>query len=361
MQLFLIVEVDMNQQSISRNNHYVPQVYLKQWSSAHERVWIYRLLVADARVPLWTEKSLRGIAYHEHLYTRIAATGETDELESWLNREFESPAKEANQQAITNRPLSPADWKCLVRFAAAQYVRTPARFSENYGRWSETLPELFQSTLQDAVQELENAHKSGKQIEARNNTVQESIPFPLRVTTELEPGAEMGMLKAETIVGRSLWLFYIRHILTETINRFQQQRWTILSPPPGLTWFTSDDPVICLNYYGNDQYDFKGGWGNPGTEILMPLGPQHLLYTKVGAKRPRRGTVLPRETAEMIRRFIAEHAHRMIFAVEQDPEVAQLRPRVEDVTALRNEQEQWRRWHQEQSRAERSLLGLNKE
>lgn len=131
--------------------------------------------------------------------------------------------------------------------------------------------------------------------------------------------------------------------------------------PDELTWFTTDDPVVRLNYYGDGRYDFKGGWGNPGTEIFLPLDPRHLLYTKVGERPPRRGWVVPRAEAEMIRRFIAEHAHRFIFAASPDAEVPKLRPRIVDLALLRDEDEQWRRWQGDQTNAERELIDSRKQ
>jgi hypothetical protein len=179
----------------------------------------------------------------------------------------------------------------------------------------------------------------------------------LRVTTEIEPDADYGTVKAEVVIGRGMWVWSMRHLLTNTIAALQQQKWTILSPPAGLSWITSDDPVIRLNYYGHGKYDFKGGWGNRGTEILLPLDSQHLLYTKVGYPRPQRGTLVPYEQALMLRRFAAEHAHRLIFAADPDPGIEMLRPRHVDADAMRAEQDQWQRWHQEQTAAERELMG----
>jgi Protein of unknown function (DUF4238) len=76
-----------------RDNHYVPQGYLKQWASPQKRLWVYRILVSHPRVPVWKETSVRGVAYHQHLYTRLAAGRETDDFERWLDREFETPAE----------------------------------------------------------------------------------------------------------------------------------------------------------------------------------------------------------------------------------------------------------------------------
>lgn len=348
-------ELIVNEAPFRRDNHYVPRGYLKRFSASSERVWTYRTLVSHSRVPLWKERSIRGVAYYRHLYTRIAAGRETDEIEKWLDREFEAPAEEALRKATADAQLMPTDWKRLVRFLAAQDVRTPARFIENLQRWHATLPDLMEDTLQNSVRKLEVARRAGEVISIPKAQSGNLLPF--RVTTEIEPNQEFGKLKGEIVVGRGLWLFSIHHSLTHTANILHQHRWTILSPPNGLSWFTSDNPVIRLNFHGDGKYDFKGGWGSPGTEILLPLSPRHLLYAKIGQKPPHRGHRMPLAQAEMIRRFIAEHAHRTIFAMSPDVDVAALRPRVVNAPLLREENEQWSRWHEDQTTAERELMG----
>ncbi len=89
---------------------------------------------------------------------------------------------------------------------------------------------------------------------------------------------------------------------------------------------------------------------------MMPLDSRHLLYTQVAHMPPERDSVVPRPQAVAIRRFIAEHAHRFIYAARPDTEVPMMRPRTVDSAALRREQDLWRKWHEEQSAAERDLL-----
>jgi len=337
-----------------RNNHYVPCLYLKRFVSPSERVPTYRVLVAHNNVPMWQEKSIKGVAYHAHLYTRIAAGVQTDEIERWLNTEFESPAEEVLLKVTTDARLSPTDWKILVRFLAAQDVRTPARLAENLQFCNTNVQAMLDRTLQETLQQLEAARKSGQPI--RPTTTPNAEYIPLRVTREIKPGKEFGTLQVETLVGRRLWFFTMRRALASTINVLHSHRWTILRPPDGTTWFTTDDPVVRLNHHSTGIYDFQGGWGSAGTQIFLPLGPRHLLYARVGERPPQRGSLVPPDTALMLRRCIAEHAHRFIFSATADPEVAQLRPRKVDAAILRNEDEQWRRWHEEQSLAEQELL-----
>jgi hypothetical protein len=67
----------MNTMAFQRDNHYVPCLYLKRFAASPGRVLTYRILVAHSRVPLWKSAAIKGIAYHAHLYTRIAAGTET--------------------------------------------------------------------------------------------------------------------------------------------------------------------------------------------------------------------------------------------------------------------------------------------
>ena len=343
----------MTEPQFHRKHHFVPRLYLKRFAHADGRLWVYRTLVSHQSVPLWKSHSIRGVAYHSHLYTRIVAGGETDQFERWLDREFEDPAEEAINKAVSGSRLSPDDWQRLIRFAVAQYVRTPAHYLESAERWVAILPQVMEESITGSLEKLDLAKRSGAPLPGGETG--DSDGLPLSVTITPKPGQDHSELKAELTAGRALWLWEATRVLTSTIEKLRGLRWTILTAPDGLPWFTTDDPLIRLNFYAEDRYDFKGGWGNPGTDIMLPLSPHHLLYTQVGKRPPRRGKAVPRIQAEAIRRCIAEHAHRMVFATAQDTEVPDLRPRIVDAELCRQEGDVWRRWHEEQSAAERQL------
>lgn len=338
-----------------RDNHYVSRGYLKRWEHERGRVWTYRVLVSDEAVPLWKPASTKGVAYREHLYTKIAACGESDEVERWLAAEFESPAEGAIERATTDRRMAPEDWRRLARFFAAQDVRTPASLMESIERWNRELPALIESTMEEAVRRFEPDGQAGR-IEGSQKALPEG-GLPFNVTVERWPGGEGGFVKGETVAGRSLWLWNLIGRLTRTVTALEKHRWTILAPPEGTTWFTSDNPVLKVNFRGPTDYTFGGGWGSEGTYLMLPLGPHHLLYTQVGRRVPSRGTRMSTETARVVRRLIAEHAHRFVFADSRDPSVPQLRPRVVDAELLRAEAARWARWHEDQTAAERELMG----
>lgn len=337
-------------QQLRKDNHYVPKLYLKQW--AHEgQISTYRLLVPNENFPLWKKQSLKGIAYHQHLYTYLAGQAETDEFERWLDSEFESPAEEAIRRVVRGDRMSPEQWRRLARFAVALDVRTPARLREFLRRQNETLQTLMNETMQRSVHEMEEAARRNEPLP---NPSEESDALSLfKVSVEALPSGG-GQVKAETIIGRRLWIWQMKHVLTKTLGRLPAHRWTILHAPAGVSWPTSDNPLIRLNFQDSKNYDFSGGWGIKNGDILLPLSPKHLLYTCIGNKVWPRGTALDIKTAGLIRKIIIEHADRYVFAQEPG-DIHLIRPRLVCPTTFKNELSAWDNWHSEQCRAEREL------
>lgn len=344
----------MPQEAFRRNNHYLPEMYLSQWSNDGYRISAYRLLVSHQNVPLWTRPSIEYTASHDYLYAQTAFGPWDDSLEKWLCDEFEAPAKEALNKALLNAPLTSSDWQRLICFLAAQDVRTPAQLIEGQRRWEKQLPELMESVLKDVVRHLENGTLTKAVSTAGQPPLEEA--FPMRVIKKITEGSDDAHIGIETLAGRSLWLYSIRHLLKTTVNALLKNKWTILRAPPGLQWITSDAPVVKLNYNNLKQYDLKGGWGNKGSEIFMPLSPSHLMYTQVGHRPPERYSVVNLWMANMLQRFSAENAYRHIFSVEPNRAIEKLRPRIVNLDAYQNEERQWKKWHESNVQAEQSLF-----
>ena len=337
-----------------RDNHYVPRLYLKPWASSNGRVWTYRVLVEHDNIPVWKPFSSRAVANHAHLYTQIAAGQESDQIEKWFDREFESPAEEPITKATSDKKLSREDWKHLIRFLALQDVRTPAWFAQRMKSLDETAPQLLEEVMENSIQRIQEAAETGKALERVKLPEVEREGFPLRVTVRRSAsgGGEIG---AELLRGRQYWLWAIKRALTHNANVLLQHRWTILKPSRGDTWITSDNPVIRINYNDQDKYNFDGGWNSRGTCILLPLGPGHLLYTQIGEPMPQRGERMTKENTDLVRRFTAEHAWRMIFSTKEDEQVSSFRPRIVNPAEVQYERQQWATWHEQQTLAEREM------
>ncbi|WP_083223919.1 DUF4238 domain-containing protein [Methyloversatilis sp. RAC08] len=335
-------------------NHYVPEHYLKRWAAGTPKVWTYRLLVPHANVRSWKQHSIETIAKREHLYTRLRDGRDSDEMERWFSIDFESPANVVIEKILVGRAVSPTEWRRLARFVALQDVRTPARMTEIVNRAAEYLPSMLEEVLEGAVKDLAMMPENRPALRIGEDS--ESVSIPISMRTEFKPGARTGKLILETIAGRAYWLYAIEMLLTKTVKCLEEHRWTVVRPPDGMKWLTSDNPVVKLNYYGDETFDLGGGWGRDGSEIFLPLSPDCLLYTHVGRKPAfRRGEKLPNNIAVKIQCLIIKNAHRYIFSEDMDPDMCMLRPSVVDREIVRSEQKSWAEFHISQTTAELDL------
>lgn len=341
----------MSQNQITARNHYVPESYLERWAKEGRKVWVYRLLVPNQNMRIWDQKSVRSVGAHHHLYTRIVEGRENDEIENWLSRDFESPARDPISRAIHNERLSMTDWRHIIRFLAAQDARTPVRLMALHQRLSERLPGI----LDDTLSEVARAAMQGSRVLPQTQHVDSNL-LPVRVEhlqDELVP--DMATLQARILVGRSTALFGLRVLLNQTIQALHAHRWTILRAPDGIQWLTSDNPVVKLFIESNGRYRFSTAWGVSGTVILMPLSPTHLLYTVCGHRSPPKGTVVAPEFAEQVQHWIVQNAHRHVFASGPSALVEQVRPRTVSLDQYAQEKMFWSRFHDDQTAAEREF------
>ncbi len=177
--------------------------------------------------------------------------------------------------------------------------------------------------------------------------------FPMKLSIEKSPEGDSASIRSEVTIGRAYYLFVMENSLKKTAQFLLQHQWTILHSPDGISWPTSDKPVVKLNYHSPNHYDFEGGWNSRGTEIFMPLSTRHLLYCRVGERHPQtRGTILPPNQASLIQKFIIKNAYRYIYAAKALEVIQTVRPRTVNARLYEEDRAAWARWHTEQSAVE---------
>lgn len=339
--------------NFARNNHYVPQSYLRSWAGPDGKVSVYTLVVPDNRYPLWERRSIAHTGSHKDLYTTTTKSGETDDLERWFNTEIEVRAKRSIDLAINDERMMPDDWHHLIRFYALQETRTPSAFTRFLTRWEDKAQQFLDETVQDAIPRFQELRRRGGAAETI--TLRRSTKFPFALHATVRPELGVAEFKAELVVGREYWQAAVQHIVTETYKALLNYKWTILRAPNGFRWPTTDHPSICTH---NDAF-LNGangpGWGTYGAQLFMPVSPRHLLYTRVGFRPPARGTVLPLADALRLRRLLLMRAHRYIFSTQEDSAVQTIRPRHADRDMFVSELESWQELHERNSSLIRSL------
>jgi len=338
---------------ITKNNHYVPQSYLKKWSQDKKRIWGHQLLVSHNAVPEWKAYSIRNIAFHEYLYTNMCDGIESDEFEHWFSTNYESPVESPLRKVINNEDISDEEMRKIIDFAAAQSVRTPVQLLKSMKLLDEVLPGILENALKETVKKLETAKATGIPLEKIEKDSLADL-IPLKVTKGIEDGSKEGFIGAETSNGRGTWLYGIKYVLLNTVKILHKHSWSIMHAPPGAMWATSDDPVVCLNYYGDNKFDFGGGWGRKGSDIIFPLSPKHILYTNVGTTNDRH-LFLDYAMFNKMQRVIIEHAHRCVFAHEPILNIGKVRKRVVSETMYQEEKMKWKNWIEEQRAIETEM------
>ena len=325
-------------------NHFVSQGYLRNWCDSENNLWCYRTLVAHDNANAWKKVSPKSVAYHLHLYSQLKDQELDDEIETWFDKEFESPAQSALDRALRDLKLSSDDWNKIINFVALHDARTPARLYEHLERAQRIFPEIIKKLQNELPKRL-----LGLKQEYCHPTKHKNH-LPLKITLTHEEGKEKEkamIINIESYTGRSSWLFSLKHILNYTINILNKHKWTIIRPYDGMKWFTSDNPVIRLNFISQDKYDLKGGWDVKKGNILLPLDSEHLLLTEMGSYPPIKGVRFNKEKTLFIRKVIAENSYRMIFSNEPDHEIEKYTPRVVDYKLFSQEREMWKKWHEE--------------
>lgn len=329
---------------ITHKNHYVPQFYLQNWSNDTVHVYAYSLLVPDARIPYWRRSAIRYTAIWNDFYTRHVGDKEADDFEKWFNSEFETPAKAVFKKLLDDEAISAEESRILSRYIAAQHLRTPARATKIIGMLQEIVPDILKNTHE----KLNSVHIP----KASTRNMEETELLPLSVSIDHENQT----ITTGTIIGKSMYLFALKHLLTNTVHVMDNYSWHVIHAAEGISFPTSDDPVICMNYFSESNYNFGGGWGRKYGNIIMPISPSKLLFTEIGSNISVDELDYSPRWSEFFRKVIIEHAHRYVYAIEPQKGMLAIHPRLVNRTLYLQEQEKLATWHQENIDAEISLM-----
>ena len=324
---------------------------LRRWSDDGTNLYAYRILVSSPKVPEWRRKSIRGLAYRRDLYTVFGGGEELDDFERWLSSDYEQPGLEAIDKLVRRARLTPGDWRSMARFVAVQDIRTPLSFIESMRRWHQQIPEILDRTLQEAIKRLEEAHAKGVALHQTSEQNEFSNFTEVIIEPPAVPGSDLASVRVTMPIGRRLWVASMRHILTSAAEMLCRHRWSVIEPAGDQEWPLTDHPALRLNYYRPGQYDFGGGWANPGSEIMMPVSPRHLLYVQVGNKIANRLSFSLHHTS-LVQQLLVKRAHRWVFGRRPLHWVADVRPRTVNRDQLAKEDAAWEGWHRDQLQSE---------
>ena len=317
---------------------------------------MYSLLVPNEKVPVWTSHSVERTASYDYLYTRIEDGKTIDDFEEDFNKRFETPASPVIKKVCNGDKLTSDDWKILCDFVVAQSVRTPA-FYLFLRQHSER---LFDEALNEVEEKLNNLSSLPKEhIEISEEA--KLLPLQLSVTDE-KPDEKHTNILIETVIGKSHWLFAMKHFLSDNSpmrNLFYQFKWSIVdSADDDEIWPTSDNPLV---YTDLCHLKYKNNIGQYRTDraIVFPLSPKKVLIANRKRVFPHRFRA-DYQTSIRIKNAIINGALLYVYSSTDDKSIPVTRQRTVNEQEYLRIKAEFAGWFEQYKKVEAPLLNTQK-
>lgn len=307
---------------MKKNNHYVPKTYLKYWAK-EKKIQEYSLLVPHEKIPKWKEVSISRTSSVNSLYIFFQDGQLTDEMEDFFSEEFEMYYSTLIKKINTHSLLDESDREYISKLVASQHLRTLNGFKYIQDIVKKKYPQIMEDIVKDLNDKIQN---SNNLLIENVSEIKNELPIEIQFN---EGNDNQSIMKVESYVGKSYWIYALKYLLNSTYKVLNDISWCIYDAPPNFFWVTSDDPVIFLNHYGNNDYDFKGGWGNKNTNIIFPLTPKKLLFAQIGSDLDTYATASYSD-AILFQRYIVEHAYTKVYSDSKNHSITKMRKRVVD-------------------------------
>lgn len=324
-------------------------MYLKEWQNKHlNKIYVYSLLVSDEHVPLWNEQAITRTGSQNNLYLHVRNKEELDDIEQEFDSKFESKAKSILKKAITNQRIDKSDWDILIDYVAAQAVRTPAFYHQTKQFMERTTPDI----LEDCLDKLVNL-KSQPENSSTSKDYYNLLPVFLK-SIPLPEDPEHISLEAQTIIGKSSWLFAIKHALSNNSpfrEKLKSFHWSIADATDEIEWPTCDNPFIFATKYPNGTFRLErllvtqAGLNQKDKILVFPISPQKILIAKTDGRYPARFK-LEKEQSELIRELIIKNAFLYIYHKQCDEIIPQIRPRAVDKEEYKRLHREYNNWYE---------------
>lgn len=336
---------------LSRDNHYIPQMYLRNWSKDGKNISLYNILVSHNNVPFWTTRSIEYTGFRNNLYTRIEDEKEYDDFEQRFNYQFEDPCKNTLRKACQGEELSHEEWRQLIDFMAVQYVRTPAFYQKIHNSGNEILPQV----LDEVCKKLENIKEIPK---VTREDVEYGSLLPLEVNIkEKENPDEPAVAEISTYNGKGMWLIFLENFFRDDSmvrNAFHNLKWSIADAPKNKMWPTSDNPVV-IGRKKNGYYVISDGFLDKRNFYLFPLSPEKLLIGTKNRKYKRCFTADEKLYDDIVE-LILKNAHLGIYGYEEDDIIPTIRKRVVNEKEYKRVTKEFDEWYDTYKETEGTML-----
>lgn len=336
---------------ITHHNHFVPQFYLRYWSCDDKSIWDYKVVVENEREKIWRLTSLRTACSWDDLYTQRVAGADVDDIENYFCNKYESPASIILKKIDAGFVISKNDIDCLVNYWLIQYFRTPSFMIKH----AELVPDAFDrvaAQIPRLIADYRREKVSG--VDHGNSSRAISLePFPDQ-PIEIDFDYKSEEVTSSIALGRTSFLSSIPSLVNGTVgDKIRNYNWTIVRPPRGRCFITSDNPAVAYRVNLRNEIEFDGvGLERRGTTLVLPLTPEAALFSRVGSQSFSFPEYLDDKKFDLINEAICRSAYRHIFSKQEIPAIERIFPRVVNKQVIAEDREVRNIWAENQASLE---------
>lgn len=298
-----------NKKEFKRDNHFVSECYLNMWKGKLNKVYVCKKYIPRENYRLWTDKYPSQIGKIKNFYVRYDGEKETDDFEDLFSLGFENKLSIILKKIDNQENLTEEDKVVLYKFIATQRYKTIDGLSRIKSINERNLPNIM-------TNEIEN-FKFNPNSPKIESDLGEFLPIKIDFEKVDEKSTNV---VATAINGKSLWLMGLKRLLLNGDKMLSNHKWIFIKAPAKKFWYTSDNPVITLNFNNENDYNFLGGFGSKGSNIIVPISPKILMLTQIGTDFTT-FEVASEEFYNLIQKLICENATNCVYSCVEDANI----------------------------------------
>jgi hypothetical protein len=270
---------------MSKSHHYVPQYYLKGFSTSNDssKIWAFE---RHTKKRFCT--SVANIAHENYFYAFRNENGvnDTDSVEQFLANRIEGPANLVINKLRRHETINREEKQQLALYVTLMYSRVP-RYRE---RVKDNLPQVMSEQLSLLKAQLQSAKK------------QQLISEPFAESIFQAVENEFEFAKREPPTPFLLPKFY--QVIFEVLINMQ---WTFLVRQESPYFLTSDNPFVFTE---------RRGLGDEKAEIIFPVSKDVMLWATWKTGTDCHFHPIEENVVQFANEFIAGNATRFVFYCE---------------------------------------------
>ena len=314
---------------LSRDNHYVPQFYLRQWSNDGNTIHCYDTVARNAMQPLWRNAHIKSACCWKDFYTLDYSGSLDDSIEHLFSSEYEANASAAIRRVSEGFKPNDEELDCLIDYAFLQMIRTPAWYMKMHKTLSEEGPRIIHETMIRVLEEYANNADAGPSKPLVKDADQQDFPpFPkLSISFELNPNTSE--ITATLPINRDNYLAHLGRVLSGDLRRvFHDQKWIIYRKSDEGSFPTSDNPLVRLGLLQGGTISLDVSPDVPGVFLFMSITPDALLICEIGTDADNlRGILEVPGMIELLKNAIVNSAVMYVFSDTEDDSIPAVRSR----------------------------------